>query len=161
MSLPSITCRPASTRDRDWLFFLRRQTMREYVEAMFGWDDRAQRRWVYEQCPLGEIRIVQADGSDIGLLHLEEHPDHLFLANIQLLPQYQRRGIGSHIINRVVRDAEAKGKPVQLQVLHVNPARALYERLGFRVYQETPTHLRMVRPLGGAPPAKRNPYPPA
>jgi ribosomal protein S18 acetylase RimI-like enzyme len=37
---------------------------------------------------------------------------------------------------------------VTLQVLKVNPARRLYERLGFRVTGETPTHFLMLHEHG-------------
>lgn len=43
----------------------------------------------------------------------------------------------------VIREAGAR--PVWLQVLKVNPARALYERLGFRVVGQSDTHWHMLR----------------
>jgi hypothetical protein len=40
--------------------------------------------------------------------------------------------------------------PVKLRVLKVNPARRLYERLGFIHKGETPTHYLMERAAGHA-----------
>ncbi len=42
-----------------------------------------------------------------------------------------------------VAQARAEGVPVALQVLKVNPARHLYERLGFSVVGETAMHCLM------------------
>jgi ribosomal protein S18 acetylase RimI-like enzyme len=59
------------------------------------------------------------------------------------LPAYQGRGIGTTLIRRLQQRARKEGVPVTLQVFKVNPARALYERLGFKVTGETDTHCRM------------------
>ncbi|MHC4780253.1 MAG: N-acetyltransferase [Planctomycetota bacterium] len=50
--------------------------------------------------------------------------------------------MGSLILDLQER-AREEHLPVRLQVLKVNPARHLYERLGFRCCCETKTHLRM------------------
>ncbi len=44
-------------------------------------------------------------------------------------------------------DADLRRLPVRLQVIKGNPARNLYERLGFTVTGETDTHLLMLRPV--------------
>ena len=41
--------------------------------------------------------------------------------------------MGTHLVQQVIALSEQRRIPVQLQVLKVNPARQLYERLGFRV----------------------------
>ncbi|HJQ97663.1 MAG TPA: hypothetical protein VJ826_05065, partial [Candidatus Polarisedimenticolaceae bacterium] len=44
----------------------------------------------------------------------------------------------------LLKEAAQRGVRVRLQVLHQNPARRLYERLGFHAVSETPTHVEMV-----------------
>jgi ribosomal protein S18 acetylase RimI-like enzyme len=64
---------------------------------------------------------------------VEDSGDELFLADIEIDPDRQGEGIGSAIVRSLQEEARAAGKPLALQVLHVNTrARALYERLGFR-----------------------------
>ena len=64
------------------------------------------------------------------------------LAEIELLPAWQGRGIGSSIVRWLMKEAATAGKPLTLRVLHVNErARALYERLGFRPFKEIETHV--------------------
>lgn len=67
------------------------------------------------------------------------------IIEIQLLPEFQGHGIGTALLQRELRFADARGLPVRLQVLRENRARTLYERLGFRVCGETDTHFLMER----------------
>ena len=47
-----------------------------------------------------------------------------------------------------IEEADERGVPIRLQVLKVNPASDLYERLGFRKIEVTETHIRMERAPG-------------
>jgi ribosomal protein S18 acetylase RimI-like enzyme len=64
--------------------------------------------------------------------------------HLEVAPQFRRRRIGSSIITDLQRRAADRGIPVELQVLRVNPARGLYETLGFVISGETETHYQMV-----------------
>lgn len=150
MNGPTLTYRNAVPGDRDWLFELKKATMRNYIAAVYGWDDEVQRQWFIEKFNPALIRIIQQDGRDAGLLHAEENPDHVFIAQIEVLPAFQNQGIGSAVIRTVIEDAKQKNKPVLLQVLKPNPARRLYERLGFSVWAETATHFKMRREIVSA-----------
>ena len=77
-------------------------------------------------------RLCSLDGRDVGVLCLEREEGGLFLANIEILPPFQNRGIGTRIIEDILASARRDCLPVRLQVLKVNPARRLYERLGIR-----------------------------
>ena len=119
--------------------------MRDYVTAIYGWDDALQRRMFDDRFDPSMILILQVEGHDAGLLEVKEGADHIFLARIEVMPAYQRKGIGTAVIESIVADSQKKNRPVFLQVLRSNPARALYERLGFRVYEESPTHFKMKK----------------
>lgn len=54
------------------------------------------------------------------------------------------------MVGDLLAEAAAAAIPVELQVLKVNPARSLYERLGFAVFDETETHHLMRAQPGGA-----------
>jgi len=143
---PAWSLRPATVADRDFLFEINRRTMREYVEAVWGWDDAFQARFFDEHFdPGGNRQIIQADRRDIGMVEVWDRPRDLLLASIRVLPEWQGRGIGSSILRWLLGRSARAGKPVALRVLKVNErARRLYEREGFRTVDETETHLRMV-----------------
>jgi GNAT superfamily N-acetyltransferase len=62
-----------------------------------------------------------------------------------LVPEYQRRGIGSSLLDRLIREAEGEGLPIHLRLLKVNPALSLYERKGFRVVRREGPYIYMER----------------
>jgi len=76
-------------------------------------------------------------------MHREQHTDALVLANIHILPEYQEHGLGTDVIKTLLEQARHEKVPVTLRVLKVNPARYLYERLGFFITGETTTHYLM------------------
>jgi ribosomal protein S18 acetylase RimI-like enzyme len=67
-----------------------------------------------------------------------------YISNIEIAPEYQGRGIGTAITNGIIAEARRDGLSVTLRVLKVNPARHLYERLGFIVIKEDETHYYMA-----------------
>lgn len=140
---PPFTLRPATPADYAWLWTLKRDTMRPYVELTWGsWDDGAQERFFRRSFDAQLIQIVVAGGRDAGLLHVEREPGELFLANIQIHPDHQNRGLGTAVVRTVLTSAAALRLPVRLQVLRVNTrAHQLYLRLGFVAAGDTPTHL--------------------
>ena len=143
------TFRPAAESDYAWLWALKRLTMRTYVENMWGgWDDAAQEDFFRRNFVPATVRVIVVDGRDVGLLHVEREIEALFLANLQILPEFQNRGLGSAVVRRVIEEAHAMGVgAVRLQVLKSNqPARRLYERLGFEVTQEGGMHDQMRIP---------------
>lgn len=139
------TLRPATAADYPWLWSLKRLTMRYYVEETWGsWDDAAQEAFFRRTYRSDTVQLVVVDGRNAGLLHLEREPAALFLANIQIHPDFQNRGLGTAVIRDVLASARTLGLPVRLQVLQVNTAaRQLYQRLGFAISGETPTHVLM------------------
>jgi ribosomal protein S18 acetylase RimI-like enzyme len=78
------------------------------------------------------VSLIIVGGESAGWLRIERNADHFRLDYLVLAPEYQRRGIGGAIVGNLLRSATEQGLPVRLNVLRVNPAKALYERLGFR-----------------------------
>ena len=139
-----ISLRPATEADKEFLYELHRTTMREYIEATWGWEEEWQRREFEGRFRKDRQQVILANGTPVGMLEVEYRPDQLFIANIQVRPSAQRRGIGSIIINQLVAQGRSTKQPVTLQVLEVNvDALRLYERLGFVITERTPPHIQM------------------
>jgi ribosomal protein S18 acetylase RimI-like enzyme len=138
------TLRPVTEDDFAWLWSLKRQTMRSYVEQTWGvWDDGVQDIYFRQGFTPSKLRIIRVDGHDAGRLEVERCDRELYLCGIEIAPEYQRKGLGTAVIRDLAAEAQAARMPLRLQVLKVNPAQNLYNRLGFRVVEETPTHWRM------------------
>ena len=138
--LSSLGYRPATESDIDFLYTLRLATMKEYVDKTWGWDDAYQHSHLRKNYVPAKVQILTLNGQDIGMLSVEERNEDIFLKTIEIHPAFQNKGIGTAIITQIIADGFHKRKPVRLQVLKVNPAKRLYDRLGFSVIEETSTH---------------------
>jgi len=131
--------RPATEAEYDFLWKVVETTMREYVAAIWGWDEEWQRRRFQNNFSKAEWQIIVAGGQNAGGLRFEHRlvDGDLFLANIHLLPEYQGGGIGSAIVRDLEAQANIASVPLTLNVLKSNPgALRLYERLGLLVVSE-------------------------
>jgi ribosomal protein S18 acetylase RimI-like enzyme len=118
--------------------------MRAYVEAIWGWVEDDQRAMHDRGFDPSHTRIVTVGGQDAGLLIVERTAGRIYLGRIEIHPDHQGHGIGSHLIGELLREAAAAGKPVELDVLAVNPrAQSLYRRLGFHDVRGDAVRTRM------------------
>ena len=142
-----IKLRPVTTQDFEFLWHLHNAALRRYVEQTWGWDEEWQRRHFTENFDPDVGKIITINGKDAGFLWVSEREDEIFLVSIRILPEFHNRGIGTRLITEVTSNGD---KPVRLHVLKVNPARHLYERLGFSISRDLGTHYEMVREAGTA-----------
>ena len=136
--------RPAMPAEEADLYAIHRAAMEAYVTQTWGpWDDAWQQDRFAGSWP--DLRLaIEVEGELAGFLDLDEQGDSVDIAALELAPRWQRHGIGSAIIRAVQARAAELERPVTLQVLKVNPARSLVERLGFRQIGETDTHYQMA-----------------
>ena len=136
-----ITLRPARPEDRDFLFSVYASTRADEM-AMVPWGDaekaaflaqqfHAQTTYWDEQYPNAERSVVEIDGVPAGRFYVERWPGELRLIDIALLPEFRRRGAGTELLKRLFAEAAERNVLLTIHVEIFNPARALYERLGF------------------------------
>ena len=141
-----VTLRAAAPEDTLFAEQVYFETQRWIIERLFGWrgDEVERVRFLLHYVPARSHIIVVA-GREAGFMQVLETYSYVELEQIYLLPGFQRRGIGSEIIGDLIANAHADRKPLRLSTAKINPARALYERLGFhtsgedqfKVYMET------------------------
>ena len=131
-TIDALTFRPATEADIPFLLELRRQTMSEHLRAS-GIEPSESERRARVLASFDCAEIILLAGAPVGLLKVVRGPDNWDLVQIQIVPEKQGRGFGSTILEKLLADAEQAHVTVSLSVLKVNPARQLYERLGFRI----------------------------
>jgi len=145
MATPSYVLRQATDTDFVFMRDTKLDGMEPYVRAVWGWDRGEQERRYREQFDPRNRHIVVCDGVAAGYIHVERDADVVTLAGIYIIASMRNRGLGAALIQHVVEEAREGGKPVALRVLKPNPARRLYERMGFRVVDETTERYFMRR----------------
>jgi len=100
-------------------------------ESLLGWQFEARERAYRAQFPSAQRWILVQKNESIGRLLLGLGSSAMRIVDIAVLPSKQRRGVGSQVLEEVIGDASKLGIPVRLMVELRNPARLLYERLGF------------------------------
>jgi ribosomal protein S18 acetylase RimI-like enzyme len=148
-----ISFRPETLEDEAFLAKLY-ATTRDIEMALTGWDAAQQEAFLRMQFQFqtthyrqhyGDalFQIILRDNAPIGRIYLHYGPSQIRLMDIALLPEYRRSGIGSSILENLLREAAQLGKPVTLHVERFNPALRLYERLGFRMIEDLGINLYM------------------
>lgn len=121
--------------------------IRPYVESTWGnWLEADGRARTALDAKTGRSQIIQLVSVPVGLLCVDKFETHLQLDQLYIVPQYQRRGIGAHVLRLVLAEACISRLPLRLRVLRTNPARHFYERHGFRIVSETPERFFMEHP---------------
>lgn len=144
VSAVAVSLRPATESDRAFLFDLFARTMRSVIQQTWGWDERWQRANFSRRFTGYAVSVIEVDGRGIGGLFLEHRPEDIYIHEIQILPEYQGRGIGTAVIRRVMDEAASRGAAVALSVVPANRrARRLYEHLGFEVVSIESPFIRM------------------
>jgi ribosomal protein S18 acetylase RimI-like enzyme len=151
-----VSLRPITASDRDLQRRLFQSTRPDLVslplppaerEALIAMQLRAREQdWSRRYGEEGHAIVIDAESqSEVGEIWIHRSEAELRLVDIAFLPEHRSRGRGTAILRQLIEEARAKNVPLRLSVIPTNPARRLYERLGFktcevqvqdRVYQE-------------------------
>ena len=137
--------RQATYDDYAFLYQLHVAAMREYVEATWGWQEEWQQEYFARKFDPINRQIIQIDDQDAGVIAIEQRVEELYIALIEILPAFQRCGVGTSIVRQLINTAHSNDLPVTLHVLKTStPARRFYERLGFSLMQDEGIRQKMV-----------------
>jgi RimJ/RimL family protein N-acetyltransferase len=142
LPLEGVTLRPRQPEDRDFLRALYASTRAdelapvpwtdEQKTAFLAWQFDCQTQHYDAHYPGCEFFVVEREGEPIGRLSLHRRATEVRIVDIALVAAWRGRGLGAALLGRVMDEAAAAGLAVTIHVEVHNPARRLYERLGFR-----------------------------
>lgn len=114
------------------------------VDAYRAGTTRDLNSWFGTDEPESILSVIEYDGTDVGRFRIVRFPDRIFLGGIQIHPDFQGNGIGTHLVTGLIEESRASGRPLDLNVDQINVrARSLYERLGFQRLNESETEIHM------------------
>lgn len=135
---------PASNQDFDYCERLYFSGMENIIEEL-KLDIIHQAATFRRQWDVAQIRIITLDDANVGWLQSIVHDDALFLAQLFVEGPFQKRGIGSAVMHRLIGEASGAQLAMALGVVKSNPAVSLYRRLGFRTVHEDDMKFYMRR----------------
>jgi len=124
---------PADERYKEFSYQVKKAAEGEYITVMFGWDEGVQRDFHAKAWQQQKPHIITYDGKLIGTIATVESEDYIEIGQFFILPDYQNKGIGTHLLKSILDKADQFGKNVTLKFLKDNPVKSLYVRNGFRV----------------------------
>jgi len=151
----ALSYRPLAAGDFDFIEALYLSTREEEL-ALSEWPADQKRAFLVQQhraqhhhyqtyYPNAEWLIVERDGAAIGRLYVDIWTRELRIIDISLVPTARGQGIGEALLRDVIEWAAASGKGVSIHVEKFNPARQLYQRLGFVVAEDKGVYDLMER----------------
>jgi ribosomal protein S18 acetylase RimI-like enzyme len=140
-SRSSITFRPTIESDIPFLRHLY-GTTREAEMGLVPWTPEqksafldmqftAQKTHYEQHYPDCDFLVIELEGQPIGRLYVDRGDD-IRITDIALLPEFRGRGIGRMLMEEILAEGRSTSKRVSIHVEHDNPARRLYDRLGFQ-----------------------------
>jgi ribosomal protein S18 acetylase RimI-like enzyme len=147
--------RPARPEDREHLLAVYASTRAEEL-APVPWTEEQKAAFLamqfgaqdadYKRNYAGaDFSVIEVDGQPAGRLYVERRPEEIRLIDIALLPSFRRSGIGTRLLRQLITEARERRIPLTIHVEMFNPARRLYERLGFAPVAEHGIYLLMER----------------
>jgi ribosomal protein S18 acetylase RimI-like enzyme len=147
--------RPVTAEDREFLVDLY-HSVREPELAHVPWDAATRRAFVEQQFraqdahyrqhyPGATLDVIELDGELAGRLYVHRGASDIRIMDIALAPAFRGRGIGTGLLRALIAEAQASARKLSIHVEMNNPARTLYERLGFRVAGEHGVYVLMER----------------
>lgn len=137
----AVRLRPATLEDEPFLRQLFASTRADEL-SLLACDDsqkemfitlqfNGQRQQYAMTYPKAAHSVILFNEGRVGRMIVASSEAAISLVDISLLPEYRNAGIGSGLIQDLLKEAATSGKAVRLNVFALSPAIRLYERLGF------------------------------
>lgn len=133
--------RAATDEHRAFARTLTREAMNNYYQqhSLLWSNDGFDAAWAGR-----ENYLICNDAAVIGFISLSRDSKALYIRELHLRESCRRQGAGSWVLQQMAIKAQPLGL-LRLTVFKSNPARALYQRLGFSIVGEEDCFWRMER----------------
>ena len=152
----NVTLRRITDADMDFLQRLYATTRQDELDQVPWTDEQkaafvsqqfhAQHQYWQENYTDTSWDLVVGDGEPIGRLYVARWSGDIRIVDIALMPECRGGGVGTRLLRDILAEGDATGRKVSIHVEIYNPARRLYERLGFVQAGERGVYLLMERP---------------
>ena len=133
------------------LYDMKKQAFKWYVENTYGpWIDKDQIKFFKDHINnyRNHTKIIKYNNEIIGLYtnYMDDNNEN-FIGLFYLREDFRGNGIGTKVLQEQLRIDKDDNLNTTLRVFKQNPARFLYEKVGFEIYEETEFHYKMIRKI--------------
>ncbi|HEY0405185.1 MAG TPA: GNAT family N-acetyltransferase [Pyrinomonadaceae bacterium] len=149
----TVRLRPVVPQDASFLLRVYASTRAEEM-ARVSWDDEqraaflkmqfdAQLHHYQSNFPNALHDVIQHAGRPVGRLYVLRTDEFIRILDITILPEFRNAGLGTPLIQDLMKEAARSRRPLRIYVESFNPSLRLFERLGFRKAEEQGMHFLM------------------
>ncbi len=146
--------RRATAEDDDFLLSVYESTRAEELdqatwmegqrEAFLKWQFILQRQEYETRFPDAEYYVILIGDERAGRIWIGRDAEQIRLLDIAILPEFQNRGAGTHLLKGLIDEATETGKLLRHMVFVLNnDAHRFYERLGFVIIDDLGAYKHM------------------
>ena len=145
-----IRLRPIQDEDHSFLCKVYGSTREKELQQVEYWSEEQKQMFINQQFAAqheyyqknyvgGDFYVIEFNKESIGRLYFHQNfqASGIRIIDIAILPKWQNQGIGSSLLQDILITAENKEKAVSIHVESFNPAKKMYEKLGFKKISET------------------------
>lgn len=145
--IADIRLRRGEARDLPFIYRLERKYMEDLEsDQLQGWQTSIEhhlRQWVDD---LPRTSVAECGGDQAGYVFWEIREGRAVVASVNVAPEYRRRGVATILLERFEDEASEAGLHVaEIGVVRHNPARKLYDRLGYRMVSQDDRYDTMIK----------------
>jgi ribosomal protein S18 acetylase RimI-like enzyme len=145
--------RNALPEDFEFILKLTRQNMERIVTKEWNadWETDVKPTFINACNAQGEKKIIEVDNRNVGYFWFEQHPEkeEIFINSIQIEKQFQRKGLGTEVINWLLKEAMNRNLEFVRGVVQKNntPAKGFFKKNEFKFIEETKSGIVIERKL--------------
>ena len=143
----TVELRPVSDTDDGFLLSVYASTREDELaqvewaegqkEIFLRWQLDLQRREYETRFPDADYRVIVVDQQPAGRIWTGADDEQIRLLDIALLPDFQNRGVGTALLEKLKMHADTERKALRHMVFVLNNnAERFYERLGFKQIED-------------------------
>lgn len=138
----------ATPVDYDLIYALKAESVRPYVEKIWGWDEDYQKKdFDADFSNREQFHVIEVGGRFAGFVQYYFSYPYFEIVELHLLPEYRGNGIGSDLLRHLQKVCIAQDRKIRIGCFKENyRAKALYQKLGFMQTAETDTHFILEYP---------------
>lgn len=102
--------RQAKFEDLELTFEFKKDGLKSYVEKIWGWDEKLQRKLHKENFNPHKTEIILSENNEIGYWTMDISDSEIYIENIILGVEYQNNGLGTKLMDLIIQKSKKEKK---------------------------------------------------